>query len=651
MRSAFGQPRRAIAASTRPLVDETYDLGSLNLIAPDQAMPDGETPFALNNRRYARNDNETRVAMRTRRGSVSHSTPVDETKDVEATQTITDDLEIAENKWLAFKYDASADGVMTKLSLHLKKAPNTGGVLRIEIMSDNSGLPGSVLAETSIQSSNVTDSYADVEAVLMDAPTQENGTTYWVRLYIQELGKGTYYLGGSVGTSVVSSIDFGETYTPQLFDARFTTYLSTGGRIKGLTKRYPSTKENRTMFVLGTKLYGIPDNPTTPAEIDSTIHADSQFVRFAHVDDLTFWTDGLSALKQWDGTDVKNTPGAPLQPSHVIVFKNRLMVVPSDDPTNVRFSALYDWTSWPSVNFFYVPRPKSPDPITGWVEFQDNLVIFTHETKHIVFGSDISTFTRKEAVGTKGALSQEAMAVDRNNIYFIADDKMLYSYNGSTDTMLSGKVEPELQSADPNTFRLHLYRNQLRIYYKKAATGEQCMLLFDVETGGDWFKDTGRSVMASIENIFGDNELIEFSSRAGWLFKGETGYSDAGKPIDFKYWTAYKTYGSGAARDRVRKFRPVVRPSSSPFYLLVGKDVDMQDRPDMRKWLVDSGGATWGAFQWGDGTKYGGSRLADNRAPMSGRGKLTQYRFEHRGVDQPVEMYGYISLIKQGRAR
>lgn len=651
MRSSFNAPRRNIAASTRPLVDERYDLKGLNLIAPDQVMPDGETPLALNNRRYARNDNETRVAMRTRRGSVSHSTPVGEQEGTSNTITVTTDLEITENKWLAFKYETELSGVLTKIALRLKKAPNTGGYLLIEVMKDNDGLPGAIIAETSIRSSSVSGNYGDRTAQLMDAPQQESGEIYWIRLRVQELGTGTYYLGGRAGNTVLTSTDDGKTYTPQPFNVGFTTFMSQGGHIKGFTKRYPSTKENRTMLALGEKLYGLPDNSTTPLEIADTIHSDSQFVRFTHVDDLSFWVDGYSQLKQWDGEEVKNTPGAPPLSNNVIVFKNRLMVVPSDDPTAVRFSALYDWTKWPSVNFFYVPRPKSPDPVTGWVEFQDNLVIFTHETKHIVFGSDLSTFTRKEAVGTKGALSQEAMAVDRNNIYFIADDKMLYAYNGSTDTLMSGKVEPELQAADPNTFRLHLYRNQLRIYYMKAASGEQCMLMLDIEQGGDWYKDTGRNVMGSFENIFGDNELIEISSRSGWIFKGETGNSDVGKPIDFKYWTAYNTYGSGAARDRVRKFRPVVRPAPSPYYLLVGKDVDMQDKPDMRKWLVDSGGAAWGSFQWGDGTKYGGQELLDNRAPMSGRGKLTQYRFEHRGVDQPVEMYGYIALIKQGRAR
>lgn len=650
MRSGFSQGRRNIVASSRPRVDEVYDMKGLNQIAPDQVMPEGETPFTINSRRYARNENDTRVAVRTRLGSINLSTPVGETLDTKNTNAVIGDLAFSTEQSVAFSFVAGSSGALTKLAFHLKKASNTGGHVIVEVRDNNSGMPGQLIAKTSIKSSDIGVDYGDVETRLMDAPAMTETATYWCVLKAQRLSIGTYYLAQTAGSGLSVSTDDGATWTAQNVSAQFKTYISTLALIKGYTKRYPSNKNNRTMFALGTNVYAVPDNPTVPVVVDSNIHLNAQKVRFAHVDNLTVWTDGIGPLRQWDGDDVINVPGAPLAPSNVIVFKNRMMVVPSTDPTLVKFSALYDFKSWPSVNFFYVPRPKSPDPITGWVEFQDNLVIFTHETKHVVFGSDISTFTRKEAIGTKGAVSQEAMAVDRNNIYFMADDKMIYAYNGSTDRLISGKVEPELQSADPKSVHFHIYRNQLRVYYEKAATGQRCMLLLDIEQD-QWFKDTGRNVLGSIEWTHNDNELVEFSSRAGWIFQGETGNSDLGKAIDFKYWTAYKNYGSGAAKDRIKRFRPIVRPADSQYYLKVGRDVDFNDTPDMRDWLVDGGGAVWGSFVWGDGTKYGGKKMIDNTAAMSGRGKHTQYRFEHDGVDQPVELYGYIALVKSGRPR
>lgn len=650
MLSAFSSPQRRPRASAKPRIDEEYDLKGVNMVAPDQVMPQGETPYAINARGYARNDGETRVAIRTRQGSKYLSDPVGETQDDANSGTVTGDLAFTTDVWVAVPFTGTSDGRLTKFAPYIKKATGSGGHVIMEFYSDNSGFPGSLIGETSILSSDISTTYADVPAYLMDAPTIEDGTQYWVVFRVQRLGTGTYYLAKTAGSGVLLTNDSGGTWTDQSTIVRFKSYVSTAGPILGYTRRYPSTKVNRTMFAMGTSLYAVPDNPAEPVELVSDLYAQALAVRFAHVDDLTMFTDGNSQLRQWDGTDVTVVSGAPVSPNNVIIFKNRAMVVPSGDPTKVMFSALYDFKTWPSVNFFYVPRPKSPDSITAWIEFQDNLVIFTHETKHVVFGSDISTFTRKEAVGTKGAISQEAVTADRNLIYFVADDKMVYGYNGATDQLLSGKIEPELQTADPSSFRLHVYRNQLRVYYRKASTGEQRMALLDLEQK-QWWIDTGRNVMGSIEWTQNDNELIEFSSRVGQFFYGERGYSDLGKAIDFKYWTAYKAYGSGAAKDRIKKFRPIVRPAAQRFYLSVGRDIDFLNRPQMRDWLVDGGGAVWGGFKWGDGTVYGGKKMIDNASPMNGRGKHTQYRFEHKGVEQQVELYGYIALLNSGNPK
>ena len=651
MRSAFSRSNgRRITATARPHVDEAYDLSGLNQIAPDQVMPKGETPFTINSRRFAKNESETRVAIRTRRGSINYSTPVGEIVDSDTLSEATTSVQIDEEQQVAFSFEVSAEGSLTKMAINLKRGLSAGGYGIVTIHTDKNNLPGLVIATSSFKSSDVSTEGGSTEILFMDAPKLTVGATYWCTVKLQRLSTGHYELGAKTGNTTQSSSSDGATWVSSGVEVVRKLYLSEHGNIKGQTRRNPSDKRGRTMFALGSKIYAVPDNPTVPEVVYSSLHPDVQKVRFAHVDDLTFWCDSIGALQQWDGDEVSVVPGAPVGVSNLIIFKNRLMVVPSDDPTAVRFTALYDWKKWPSVNFFYVPRPKSPDPITAWIEFQDNLVIFTHETKHILFGSDISTFTRKEAIGTKGAYSQEAVAVDRNKVYFMADDNMIYTYNGATDELISGKVEPELRTANPRSVTMHIYRNQLRVYYEVSATGERNMLLYDIEQQ-QWFKDTGRNVLASLELTLNDNELIEFSSEAGWLFQGETGLSDLGKPIDFKYWTSYKIYGSGASKSRIKRFRPVVRPADSRYYLQVGRDIDFNDRPDMRDWLVDSGGAVWGSFAWGDGTKYGGKKLLDNPAAMSGRGKHIQYRFEHCGVDQPVELYGYISLVKIGRPR
>lgn len=656
MRSAFGRQRRVIATS-QPRVDETYDLKGLNMIAPDQVMPNGESPYTINSRAYARNEEDSRVAIRTRLGSTFLSTPVGETLRTENDGTFTEGFSVSAEVWLAQKFTSSHDGALTKLEVEMKTDGLTGGHIVVEIYKDSGANSfGSLIAKSSVNAALITDSYSHQTVRFMDAPVLENGDDYWVLLKVQRFSKGSYLVGLSAGSSAVVTIDGMTTVTAAPGDIRFKTHLSTPGQILGYARRYPQNKVNRTFFALkhsgGSDLYSVNDSGVATS-IDADVHPNAEFVRTAQVDDKLLYVDGFKAAKWYDGTSVKDIEGVQGTPTHVIVFKNRAMFVPSNDPTRVNFSALYSFNNYPSGNFFYVPNPKSPDHIAGWRVFQDNLTIWTHETKYIVFGSDISSFTMKEAVGTKGAVSDEAIAVDRNHAYFMADDGMIYRWNGSTDELISSKMEPEFSSIqDKSKVRMHIYRNQLRVYYsKKPNVIADRMALFDIETG-QWFMDTGRSVMGSLEWYLNDNELVEFSSRTGQMFFGETSNTDLGKAIDFKYWTAYKAYGSGAAKDRIKRFRPIVRPAQRPYYLMVGKDMNFNNKADMRPWLVDGGGAIWGNFNWGDGTKWGGGKqLVDNPAAMSGRGRHTQYRFECDEIDTPVELYGYIALIKSGRPR
>lgn len=651
MRSSFGQTRRKIMATSEPKIDETYDLRGLNLIAPDQIMKNGESPYTINSRMYARNDNESRVANRTRKGSTRLSVAVGQTLDTQNVDTGTGDLAFTTTRIIAQPFEAGADGALTRLDFELKRAAGATGHVRVEVAEDNGGIPGQTIAESSILSSDITDTYQYLPSYLIDAPSLNDGSTYFAILYIQDNGSGTYYVRqtADVGALDLDSVDGGVSWNSLGASFRFKSYLSVDEGVKGYIRRYPSDGVKRTLFAAGESVHSAQDNGTV-TELSSAINAGAVAVRFAFVDDKNMWVDGFGAPKWYDGSAVTNIPNAPLAATHVIIHQGRSFFV--TDKTLIRFSELYDFATYPSVNFFYVPDPKSSDPVTGWRSFQDNLVIWTHETKHIVYGNDISTFTRKEAIGTKGAVSDEAIAVDKNNAYFMADDGTINAFNGISDKDISGKMEPEFSSiVDKSKVRLHLYRNQLRVYYAKApASYNNRMALYDIAQD-QWFMDTGRPVTGSLEWTQDENELIEFSSRAPWMFKGEQNFSDLGKPIDWKYWTNYKIYGSGASKKRIKRFRPVIRTVDANYTMLVGKDMDFANRPDMREYIISGGGATWGNFVWGDGTKYGRNRIVDKNSAMSGRGRHIQYRFERNGVETPVELYGYISQIKEGRPK
>lgn len=660
MRSGFSSPRRPIRVSSLLKLDETYDLRGLNMVTPDQIMPEGDSPYNLNSRMYARDDGESRVAIRTRKGSSRRTTAIGETLDTQNVATSTGDLEFTTTRVIAQPFDPTAEGALTRAAPEIKKAAGATGHVIVEICVDNDGVPGETVAQGSILASDITDTYQYLSAYFIDAPHVEIGDQHWLLLYVQDNGSGTYYVRQTAdsGALDLDSIDDRVSWNSLDVSFRFKSYVSTPNlEINGYFRRYPSNNAKRTLFSAADKVYSVQDNGTI-ATLDTGLTV-SEYVRFAHVDDKTIWVNGDNNPRYTsDGATAQDLTNAPPGATHVIVWQGRVFFVV--DKTLVRFTELYNFESIPSVNFFYVPDPKSSDPVVGWRVFQDNLVIWTHETKHTVFGSDISTFTRKEAIGTKGSVSDEAIAVDKNFAFFMNEDGNIYAWNGISDVLVSDKMEPEFQ-AIPNKkkVRLIIYRNQLRVYYQSPTSDyNDRMALLDL-TYSDfgkrdfrWFKDTGRPVTGALEfKQDSGNPLVEFSSKAAWLFTGETGFSDVGKKIDWKYWTNYKTYGSGASRKRVKRFRPIVRTADADYTMLVGKDMDFANDPDMRQYIVAGGGAKWGAFVWGDGTKWGKTRLIDRQSAMSGRGRHIQYRFEREGVETPVELYGYISQIKVGRPK
>jgi hypothetical protein len=667
MQSAFTPHRQLPGATSNPAVEETYNLRGINLVDPDEIMLPGQSPWTINSRMYARNDQENRVANRTRKGSGYLSTPIGETLNVVNTAGTTGDSSITTSLWVAQPFTPDVTGPLTRLDLNIKKATGATGHVITEIRTNVSNLPGILIAQGSIIANTVTTAYQYLPNYFIDAPTLTSGTQYWLVSYIQDNGSGTYYLNETATTSqAYSTTNAGLSWGALGYSLNYKTYISTSQGVRGFHLRYPSVAaNNRIVIAHRGSIWSIPKATGIPALVDNTVADATTPVRFSQFDDKTLWVDGTGQARWWDGTTVSNIGGTipSSSPSNIIVWQNRLFILSAS--TRVDFSDLLisgGTPTWSTVNFFYVPTALSPDHVTGWKIFQNNLVIFTHETKHTIIGSDISTFTRKEAVGTKGAVSQEAMASDRNLIYFMADDLQIYGFNGATDVLLSDKIQPELQGiSDPSKVRLDIYRNQLRVYYPKSPSStNNRMAMYDL-IEKEWFLDTDHPVTGSANLYLDNNQLVEFSALTGQVLYGEIQGSDLGKKLDYKYWTNYKTYayrrrngqtfGGATSKKRIKRFRPIVRVTGSDFPMLVGKDMDFANRPDMRVYEVSSGGAKWGAFDWGDGTVYGGSNQIQNRSGMSGRGAHIQYRFERKGVETEVDLYGYAAMYKIGRQK
>jgi hypothetical protein len=635
--------------------DERYLLNGLNMVTPDDLIANGESPYTINTRMFARESGEKRVAIRTRKGPGFYSVPVGEAIDQQQTSVAgAANLTFNQTHLVASKFVAGNNNLLSAVDVNLKS--NTGiGTVIMEIRSNQSGLPGTKLAISGAKGNQLVSTYGYVKFRFINPLQLTSGTTYWIVLYSQDDNVNYYHASTTTNTSTAVTSSDGVSWAVQSYSLNFKTYTCTAGAVKGWKRMYFSNGTKYTVFAHGTSLYVVNDVTGVPTAVKTGLNALATRYRFAKsFDDKYVVVNGYDAAFTIDSSLATATlANVPFIPNNVLAWKNRLVFTQPDDPTRYFYSEPAQPTTYPSTNFGYVPAPKTADPITAMLVYQDNLLFFTSETKYVLSGTDISNFTLRQAIGTKGAVGQEAVDNDRNYAYFKADDQ-IYAFNGVTDTIISDNVQPEVDgfTQDQNTC-VCLYNNQVRIYYTPAAQATNSKMLLFNTIYKQWFMDTDAyTTLPSIMAQDTGNPLVEASSVYGALFYAEVDSNNLGAPLDMKYWTSYNKYLSAMSKDRVRKFHPEIRPGDTTFTMQVGKDVDFQNSPFMVPLTVSAGGNLWGASTtvWGSFV-WGAAQYQDTPVSLSGRGKHTQYRFERYGANTPVELYGYAALIKSSQLK
>lgn len=637
--------------------DERYRLLGLNMVMPDQLIVNGESPYTINTRMYAREDGQSRVAIRTRKGPGFYSVPVGEAVDKQQTSvTGATDNNFNQSRRLAQPMSPTATGLLSAVDLNLKQSNGIGTVI-VEIRTDNAGSPGDLLAISGSTGNSLVSTYGYVKFRFISAPNLTVGTTYWIVIYAQDDNTNFYQASTTTNTTTGKvSVNSGGSYTPLNASLNFKTYTCATGAIKGWYRAYFSNGTKATYFAHGTSLYVVNDTTGIPSVIKTGLSSSATRYRFDKINDKVIVVNGFDQPQTIvSGNTVAVLPGVPFIPDKVVVWKNRVFFTQLSDKSRVFFSELADETTYPSTNFFYAPAPKTSDPITALLIFQDNLIIFTSETKYIYYGDgSISGSRLRQAIGTKGALAQEGVTNDRNLCYFVADDQV-YAFNGATDALISDKVQPEVDGfASRPGVSVTLYNNQLRIYYAKAGQAQNNGMLLLDNIYAQWFMDT--DAYCDLPGQFSQdvgNPLVETSSIYGAMFYAEQNFNNLGAPLDFKYWTPYNKYISAMSKDRVHKFHPELRPAAITYTMQIGKDTNFLNAPNMVPYVVNSGGYIWGADTsiWGGLATWGGGEYQDTAVALTGRGNHSQYRLERYGANTPVEIYGYAALIKSSRLK
>lgn len=658
-KSRFSAPRASVAPSSKSYPMEViHDMRGLDMTSPYDLIEKGRTPYAKNFRLYAEDEDSRRIAVSSRKGQGEYIPPFSETLNVANTSTTG-----AENQLIgvvlnnrSMPFTPSSTGRLTKLELNIRK--NTGlGPITVSIHEDNAGLVGRQLAETTILGSEIGVSYAYVAATFIEAPLLTNGTQYHMFIHIQDDGQDGYQISSNTSSSLSKASNAGiPGLTATGYSLNYKTYLSPNYKDKGACRFAKPFGINKTLVAYETSMYVVDDVTKVYTAIATGLNANATNYYFTFGDGKVFWVNGYDDLRAWDGTTVEviTDPELPIL-KYVTMHKDRLWGVSAADPNKLVFSenpgnpsdavdALHQWYyAWLSVSSVYVPAPKSSDAITGIVSFQDVLKVFTYTNKYDIYGTDRSLLTLRQSTGSKGAVSQNSIIADESFVYFAAQDGF-YKHNGSSDELISDKVQSEFDGiAFPENITAAKWKRQIRFYYGASSSPYNTDCLLWHTTFEEWQHDTEVYVNRGVFFADGDDDrrLAEFSSLTPVIYNAEQDYNAMGKAIDFAYYMKYDSMKGPAQKKRILKYFPLIQGVDRSFVIDVDMDKDFANSPVHNQVILTSFGAVWGAFNWGDGTLWGGSSTFQPvKLRYPGYAYYWQMRISRKGANNPVFFFG-----------
>lgn len=649
-------------------MDQMYNLRGLDMITPDQTIDNsdktrGKSPYTVNSRILApQDDSDPRTAIQSRKGTAFYTLPVGEAIDTQYTTTTgQSDGHTSYLNRIAQRFTPTANKALTAIDILVKNGGSNDNII-VQIYEDISGNFGNLLATSSIARGLVTDAYTYVRARFLQAPTLSTASNYWIVLSCQEETVTSIYnvARNTSGANLQTSVDGGTTWLAATGGINFKTYLSSTGGTKGHHRFVTKGGIKQTLFAHGNAIYQVTNESTgAVTALVTGLNPLATRVRFKTVYDKVFIVNGYDPMMKWDGTTLTtstHTATFPV-PDNVVIYHDRAWYYSKSEPTKLYFSGIYpDLEKIDPVNFQYVPDTSSPDPITGFIVFQDQLVIFTKESKYLLLGDDVSTLGLAQSPGgTKGAVSQEAIALGEKVVYFWSVDGGPYFYDGAQDQPIGDPIQPESASmTDLESIDSIVTNKEWRIYYKRVGDlSHTRMLLYDLRYG-EWLMDTETLTRLPVSWSLENNITVEASSTCGALYFSESALSQLGAPIKFRYWTNYKKYTSGIAKDRIRTFRAIFASPDKTISVRVGKDADFDNDAKYKNVILTTSGVIYdGGETYGSPTAlYGkGSRVSQPKISLSGRAMNTQYRFEKDVINTEVRLYGYEAIIKSARPR
>lgn len=596
---------------------------------------------------------------RTRKGCDHYSVPIGEAINVQVNSTTgAADKGFSITTQYAEKLTATSSGVATRLDINLKNSAAAKGTVLVGLYSDNSGVPGNLLALSSIANTNIANSYNYETAYFMQAPTITNGTSYWAVLYMQDSATGTMYVSSTTSsTNAKVSSNSGQTWSATSYSINVKLYTSTTGGVKGVSRVYRPDGSGYTFFAHGTDLYTVNDLSGATTSVDSSISSSATKVRFEYVNDILYYVDGIGKPHKYDFAASSVVSAAPYNATNIMEHVGILFYFDKDDPNRLFYTNFADYETFTSTDFIYVPAPKKSDHLTAMAKLNGVLYLFRKKNKHMLMGQDNATFRLDEAYAQKGTFSQESVVFDENYIYFASDDGV-YQFNGTSEkNILEGVIDDYTNILYKDDIHLQLHDNKLYIWYRQNGDAEtnQCFVyntLYGVIESVDDNTFVGRSFARHDTT----DKFLQASNRAGVIYYAEqdtNDYHNLGSQLSAEVRTAYDHFGAPQQLKRITYWRPIIQSTQGDYSMQAGFAADYSDDTNFTDISLQGSGFTYDdpATLYDSATYASGVSTTDTTLTIYGEAYRWQRRYKHYAAHEPIEFIGEVLKLQTKRLR
>lgn len=642
------------SVSTRKTQVSPIDFtGGWNTGSPNDLQPDKTLRYLTDMRYLGFGKYETR------KGCDTYSVPIGEAVNVETTSTAgAADAGFTTTTRIAEKVTATADGVATKLEVNIKNSASATGTVILELYSDSSGDPGTMLARTTIDESDITSSYAYTGNAVIQVPTVTTSDDLWVVVYLQESGTGTMYVSSTTNsTNAKTSTDNGQTWSAAAYSLNVKLYTATAGGVKGLTRVYRPDGTGVTFFAHDEDIYSVSDVDGTTTSVDSSIDTNSTHVRFEYVNDELFYVDGVGKPRKYDFSTATEVTASPYSANNIIEHVGILFYLDKDDPNRLFYTNFADYGTFTSTDFIYVPAPKRSDKIKAMAKLNGVLYLISRNNKYSLLGTDNATFTLDEAYGQKGTFSQESVVYDENYIYLASDDG-IYQFNGTYEKNIAEDIINDYTGIlIKDDINLELHDNKLYVWYRPngQANTQECFV-YNILYGVWESRDVNTPIGRSFSRHDTSDLFLQASNNSGTVYYSERAsndYNNLGDILQAEARTAYDHFSSPQQKKRITYWRPIITTQAGNYSMQAGFAADYSnDVTFTNVALQEQGSAYDDVASLYDSITYASDGAGiDTTLEIFGSAQRWQRRYKHYAAREPFVYSGEVLIIQTRRLR